>query len=276
MQNVIYSNKDDFSKKLENFKQDGLDSLYVVSDFDRTLTKAYIDNETVPSLISILRSEWILSEEYSKQAHALYDKYHPIETDPNIDVEEKVKYMEQWWVKHKKLLIKTWLKKEHILQAVKHKKLQLRDGVEEFLLFLKKHKIPLIIFSASGLWADSIKMFLKNRWIDFDNIFIISNEFIWDKDKNAIDFKKPVIHTFNKNEDVIDNFSSIQTKIKWKINTLLIWDSLWDANMVKKWNVVKIWFLNDKVDELLEEYKKKYDVVVLNDGDFSFINKLLW
>jgi hypothetical protein len=57
MNNIIYSDKDIFSKKLEYLKKQGLNSLYVVSDFDRTLTKAYIENEAVPSLISILRSE---------------------------------------------------------------------------------------------------------------------------------------------------------------------------------------------------------------------------
>jgi 5'-nucleotidase len=191
-------------------------------------------------------------------------------------LQEKTDAMEKWWIDHKKLLIKTWLKKEHILEAVKHKKLQLRDYVKDFLLFLKEHKIPLIIFSASGLWTDSIEMFLKERWIDYDNIFVISNSFIWDEQWNAVDFKKPIIHTFSKNESVIDKFPSIQDKIKWRNNVLLLWDSLWDANMVKSWNVIKIWFLNDKIDELLEEYKKHYDIIILNDGDFTFINKLLW
>jgi hypothetical protein len=48
-----------------------------------------------------------LSEKYSKQAHALYDKYHPIETNPNINLQEKTDAMEKWWIDHKKLLIKT-------------------------------------------------------------------------------------------------------------------------------------------------------------------------
>jgi len=40
-------------------------------------------------------------------------------------------------------------------------------------------------------------------------------------------------------------------------------------------NLLKIWFLNDNIDELLEEYKKNYDVVIVWDGDFEFINEIL-
>jgi len=33
--------------------------------------------------------------------------------------------------------------------------------------------------------------------------------------------------------------------------------------------------LNEAVAESLAEYKKNYDVVILNDSSFDFINKLL-
>ena len=40
-------------------------------------------------------------------------------------------------------------------------------------------------------------------------------------------------------------------------------------------NLINIWFLNTKVEELLEEYKKRYDILVLNDGDFGVVNEIL-
>lgn len=40
-------------------------------------------------------------------------------------------------------------------------------------------------------------------------------------------------------------------------------------------NLIKIGFLNDKIGENLEYYKKNFDVVILNDGSLEFINSLL-
>ncbi|MBU1349747.1 hypothetical protein KJ978_03455, partial [Patescibacteria group bacterium] len=40
-------------------------------------------------------------------------------------------------------------------------------------------------------------------------------------------------------------------------------------------NLIKIGFLNENVKENLEEYKKNYDVVILNDGSMEYVNDLL-
>ena len=40
-------------------------------------------------------------------------------------------------------------------------------------------------------------------------------------------------------------------------------------------NLIKIWFLNEKVEELLEEYKKRYDVIVTKDGSFDVVNGMM-
>jgi 5'-nucleotidase len=53
---------------------------------------------------------------------------------------------------------------------------------------------------------------------------------------------------------------------------------LWDHHMVDGFdyeNLIKIWFLNDKVDELLDEYKKRYDIVIVNDGGFCVVNEII-
>ena len=81
---------------LENFKQsikkDGLNSFYILADFDRTLTRAYFEDEFIPSVISILRNGGFLTQKYADQAHALFNKYHPIDssTAQNIKAENKV------------------------------------------------------------------------------------------------------------------------------------------------------------------------------------------
>ena len=37
--------------------------------------------------------------------------------------------------------------------------------------------------------------------------------------------------------------------------------------------VLKVGFLNEKIDELLPKFKEIYDVVITLEGDFSFVNE---
>ena len=68
-----------------------------VFDFDATMIHKYIGDTEVPSIISILRSDGYLGDEYSKEAYALKDKYHPIEIDPNKTDTERLFAAESWW-----------------------------------------------------------------------------------------------------------------------------------------------------------------------------------
>lgn len=45
-----------------------------------------------------------LSEEYKAKAHALLQKYRPIEDDPKLTVAEKLPYIEEWWSQSEGLL----------------------------------------------------------------------------------------------------------------------------------------------------------------------------
>jgi len=278
MKNIIYSNPQKLEQTLENIQKDGLEKIHILADFDRTLTKVFVEQEARPSLISVLRSEWILWEDYSKKAYELYDYYHPIEIDVNVSMEEKKKQMKIWWEKHLDLLVETWLKKQDVEKAVDLWKVEFRKWVIPFLNFLNKNNIPVVIISANWLWADSIKIFLEKNNVDFSNIEIISNAFIWDENGKAVWYQKPVIHTFNKDETILQEFPEIYKKIKNRKNVILLWDSLGDPNMVDGFdyeNLINIWFLNDKVDKLLGEYKKRYDIIITQDGDFEIVDKIL-
>lgn len=39
--------------------------------------------------------------------------------------------------------------------------------------------------------------------------------------------------------------------------------------------LLKIGFVNDKVEQRLEAYKKVFDVLILHDGSFEFLESLL-
>jgi len=290
--NIIYSNKIEFEKKLENFKKDWVEKMHILTDFDRTLTKAFVDWKSRPSLISVLRSEKILWEEYSRKAYEEYNFFHPIEIDINISLEEKKKQMTLWWEKHFNLLIESKLKKDDIDRVINSWILFLRDWVWSFLNFTNKNNIPIIIISANALWWDSISDYLKNKLLKLNNISIISNKFIWDKNRVAIGYEKPVIHVFNKDETVLEKFPEIHKKIEKRKNVLLLWDSLWDLHMIDWFNynnLIKIWFLNEiphpnpllweergqKDLELLEVYKENYDIVITWDWNFDIVNKIM-
>jgi cytosolic 5'-nucleotidase 3 len=276
MEQIVIPNPEKLNEKIEKFKKEGISKIHVVSDFDRTLTKAFVDGEKVSSVISILRDEGYLTNDYSSKAKALFEKYHVIEIDPDFPLDEKKKLMKKWWVDHFELLIKSKLNKSDVANVVQSEKLVFREGVREFLLFLNEKDIPFLIFSANGLGGDSIEMLLEKKNMFYEDIEIVSNKFNWDKKGFAVSYKEPIIHVFNKGETAIQDFP-IFDKVRGKSNVILIGDSLGDVKMAEGFDyeeIIKIGFLNSDIDNALDDYEKVYDVMILNDGNFNFINKL--
>ncbi len=275
IENVIISSPKRLEKLRKETLKGGKEKLHILSDFDRTLTHAFVNGEKVPSLISILRSSGkYLGENYAKEAQSLYKKYHSIEINPKIPIGKKKKAMEEWWKTHFKLLIKSGLNKKHLEEVAKSPKIKFREGALEFFDFLYTHKIPLIIMSSSGLGGDIISMVFKKTGKLYSNIYIVSNSFIWDKNGNAIDVKKPIIHIFNKNETILKDFS-FYPKIETRKNVLLLGDSLGDIGMIEGFDydyLIKIGFLNEDIKENLEQYKKAYDILILNDSSMDYVN----
>lgn len=287
MQQTIISDEKYFLDTLSKIKKDWLQKLHVLADFDRTLTKAFSGWKLRPSLISVLRSEWHLWEEYSKKAYELYDYYNPIEINPNIPLEEKKVEMTTWWNKHLDLLVASKLHKNDIEEIISSWVVEFRAWIKKFLKFLSENNIPLIIISANWLGTDSIKMFFEREWVLTPNVKIISNEFNWDKNWNASGYDKRVIHVFNKDETVLKDFLEIHNLIENRKNVILLWDSLWDPGMIEWFeydNLLKIGFLNEiphpdplltgEGGNMLEHYKKHYDIVLTGDNDWEFINNL--
>jgi 5'-nucleotidase len=117
-ENIIYSNEQNFIDTLSKMKKSGNQKLHILADFDRTLTKDFHHGKSRPSLISILRSEGYLTQEYSDKAYALFDHFHPIEKDLNISLEEKKYHMTDWWNQHLSLLVESKLHTSHIEKVI--------------------------------------------------------------------------------------------------------------------------------------------------------------
>ena len=277
MKNITISNQNKSNKIIDNFIKGWKENLHILADFDRTLTQAFSDGKYRASLVSVLYEEWYLSAEYQKTAQWFAAKYRPIELDNSISMEDKKEVMKEWRTKHKLLLIKEWITKQDIYEAMKSQNINLREWSKNFFDILNKNNIPLIILSAGWLGTLSIEKYLENQKSLNNNIHLIWNEFIRDWD-NAIDFKKPIIHTFNKDETIIQAFPEIYEQVKNKKNVILLWDSLSDVKMIDGFeynNLLKIWFLNKDVDKNIDKYKEAYDVVITDDGSMEFVNELL-
>jgi cytosolic 5'-nucleotidase 3 len=273
MQNVIIVNPVLFEEKKKKFN-DSLD-VHVLADFDRTLTKAHDGSAKVGSAIAQIRNNNYLSEEYTKKAFELFDKYHPIEIDSKLTMQEKLPAMEEWWSKHLELIVASGMKKEIILDIVNKNYLPPRDGFEEFINFLNKQNIPILILS-SGL-GDIIEEFFKAKELLSNNVQIISNYFDFDEKGFAKGYKGKIVHVFNKDESQIKNTPHFE-KIQYKKNIILLGDSLGDLKMtgqIEFNEIIRIGFLNENIDENLGEFKENFDIIITNDGSLEFVNNLL-
>lgn len=278
MENIIISDQEKLEKIKKEISKGEVQKLHILADFDQTFTRAYVKGELMPSLIWVLYNEKHLTPDYGPKAQELHKKYHSIEIDPKVQKDEKKKAMEEWWTKHFDLLIKSGLNKKEIKAVVESGRVKLREGFEQFSDFLKTHNIPLVIMSSSGLGGDAISMFLEKEKRLWENIHIISNSFIWDENGNATGVRQPIIHGMNKDETIVQDFPEIYEKIKKRKNVILLGNNVEDIEMVKGFNyqnIIKIGFLNEKVEENLENYKNNFDIVILNDGPMDYINDLL-
>jgi len=273
--NVHIKNKEELNKKIEKIKRDGINSLHVIADWDRTLTKEFFEGERTCTSFEHIRKSGFLSEEYTKKSYALFDHYYPIEQSDEISAKEKNEKMYEWWSKHLQLLIESGLKKEFILDMIKKEHTHIRDGFNEFFKLLEKHSIPILIFSA-GL-GDVIKEFLINKNQLYHNVHIISNFFRFDDNNKIIGFENEIIHSMNKKEVEIKQFL-YYGEIKERKNVILLGDTLGDLEMAEEVDhdcIIKIGFLNKPDENKFEKFSNSFDVVVLNDGDLNYVNELI-
>jgi cytosolic 5'-nucleotidase 3 len=275
MNNIIIADEKTLNKKIEQLIIAGVNSLHVVSDFDRTLTKCFVNGRKIPSLLALIREGSYLTAEYPALAFALYDKYHPLEVDDSLEVEYRNRMMKQWWEEHKDLLVRSGMNKCVIEDIIKRYPHLFRDGTLEFFDMLAQNNIPLLIFSAGN--GNLIEGYLEKEDRKTANVHVFSNTFEFDEEGRAVGYKNEVIHTFNKSEHSLDD-ESYRELIKKRNHVLLLGDSLGDLGMVDESTanvVLKIGFLNENVEEKLALYKEKYDVVITGDGTMEWVNELI-
>ena len=237
------------------------DSIYVLTDFDHTLTSG--DSTTS---WGILEDSTYLPAEYNQERQKLSNHYGPIEFDETIPEESKKISMNEWWTKHLNLFIKYRLSEEAVLNETSSlKTMILRPGTKELLKKLADDKIPVIIVSA-GI-GNYIESCLKSNNCYYDNIHIISN-FLKFENSYATGIKSNLIHSLNKNEVSLSN--EIKEYIQNRKNIILFGDHTGDTNMTQDKNALKIGFLEKNVTQNKPYYEEKFDLVCI-ESDFNEI-----
>ncbi|XP_025296591.2 7-methylguanosine phosphate-specific 5'-nucleotidase [Canis lupus dingo] len=257
-------------------RRGGGDRLQIISDFDMTLSRFAYNGKRCPSSYNILDNSKIISEECRNELKALLHHYYPIEIDPHRTIKEKLPHMVEWWTKAHDLLCQQKIQKFQIAQVVKESNAMLREGYKTFFNTLYQNNIPLFIFSA-GI-GDILEEIIRQMKVFHPNIHIVSNYMDFDEDGFLQGFKGQLIHTYNKNSSVCENSGYFQ-QLQGKTNILLLGDSMGDLTMADGVpgveNILKIGFLNDKVEERRERYMDSYDIVLEKDETLDVVNGLL-
>ncbi|XP_026784050.3 7-methylguanosine phosphate-specific 5'-nucleotidase-like isoform X1 [Pangasianodon hypophthalmus] len=259
---------------INNMRRAGPNALQVISDFDMTLTRFAHNGTRCPTTHNILHSSALISDDCKAKMTDLLAHYYPIEIDNSMSVEEKVPHMVEWWTQAHDLLVQQRIRKDQLAQAVRDSGSMLREGYKSFFDVLQQNSVPLLIFSA-GI-GDILEEVIREHGVFHPNVRIFSNYMDYDQHGVACAFKGELIHTFNKREGALQNTHQF---VHDRTNVLLLGDSLGDLNMadgVKDLHdILRIGYLNDKVEERREAYVSSYDIVLEKDETLDVPNAIL-
>lgn len=272
MQDIFIPDQTRLDQLKNTIKSEGISSFHVVADFDRTLTYGLSNGSKASSLFARIRKSKHMPDEYSQKAHAMAEKYYPIEFG-NYSMDVKIKAMREWWLAAFDLLKQYNFTYGLLEQIIDEIPIKFREGAIEMIDLLHEKNVPMVIMSAGV--GNMIEAFLKKEGKLYDNIHIVSNFMIF-KDGKFEGVKEPVIHSFNKHEidaSVLPFFHEIRNRK----NALLMGDLPEDIGMAGPWcrNVIKAGFLNSNVDEDIDKFSRLFDVIILNDSSMHYINEML-
>ncbi|KAG8442737.1 hypothetical protein GDO86_011513 [Hymenochirus boettgeri] len=254
----------------------GASKLQVITDFDMTLSKFSHNGKRCPTCHNIIDNCKLITDESRRKLFQLKEKYYAIEIDPNLTIKEKIPYMVEWYTQSHTLLIDQRLQKEKLSEAVRESDVMLKNGYEAFFRKLNECNVPVFIFSA-GL-GDILEEVIRQAAVYYSNIKVISNFMDFDENGIITGFKGELIHVYNKHNGALKNteYFSLQ---KNNSNIILLGDSLGDLTMAdgvpNVENILKIGFLNDKVEELIEKYMDSYDIVLIKDDTLDVANSII-
>ncbi len=251
----------------------------------------------------VVESTPVLSQAYKQAAASLFQHYFAIETDHKLTNEEKTPYMTEWYAKGHDLLVAEGFKRQNLADAVEvsteHGRIKLREGFKFIFDVSKQHGVPLLIFSAGigskthaacptvspphypNSLADVLTMIIEKLYGEVGpQCSVVSNFMRFDQAGHLVSFYDPLVHMYNKTAEHLASQTEYQAAVAERPNVILLGDSLGDVTMADGQAkapevVLRIGFLNSKVDDLLEQYMDAFDVVVLNDDSAEIAVRIL-
>uniref|UniRef100_A0A8C7EPA4 5'-nucleotidase n=1 Tax=Neovison vison TaxID=452646 RepID=A0A8C7EPA4_NEOVI len=230
----------------------GAGKLQIITDFDMTLSRFSYEGKRCPT------------------CHCKYGIHK------QIHEKEKYPYMVEWYTKSHGLLVEQALPKAKLKEIVAESDVMLKEGYENFFDKLQEYGIPVFIFSA-GI-GDILEEVIHQAGVYHPNITVVSNFMDFDDNGVLKGFKGELIHVFNKHDGALKN-TEYFNRLKDNSNIILLGDSQGDIRMAdgvaNVEHILKIGYLNDRVDELLEKYMDSYDIVLVKDESLDVANSIL-
>ena len=179
--------------------------------------------------------------------------------------------MAEWYRKNIETVVNFKITEEIInYAAINGNEKVFRKGAAEFLKVMHNKNVPIIIISAGV--GNIIEQYLIKNNCNYPNIYICSNFFEYEKGiiKGVRD--NVLIHPLNKNEVLLPE--KIKTKIDSRKNVLVLDNSVLEISIAdSRKNIYKLGFLDENVDERMDSFKDKYDIVCTDNTSYDEIRK---
>lgn len=277
---VLIRSLDSLKKKLEVIKADGPFKLSIISDYDDTLIKSSHKNSAFNSFQTLEHPNVIGPELYERllKARKLYE---PLEIDPKLSPEEKMKHMIEWRRLSLKAFVDKKLMKEEIKEATVKGKLYFRFGTVKFLKTIVDAKLKLHIVSGGikGVVTESLRLLeSQNNFKLQDTITYLMTPDIYDKKGVLVGFGEPMILTGNKQEYVTHELCPLIHK---ENNMIIMGDLVedsWVAKNLELKTIISIGFIREKESYREDQMKSiinAYDIVIGNDGNMVHATEIL-
>ena len=264
---IIISNKENLKKKLNLMREGQLENLQIVLDFDQTVTSFYTEKDiSCNASFALFRKSKFPSKDFKTKLNDLFAFYAPIESNSEINLEEKRKILENWQFETSQAFIKEGLTKKMCIDIIENGDISLRLNFDKFFQICYQINLPFYI--VSGGCSNVINTIL-NKIIplnDYPSYFLYSNEMDFNDENKLTDLRMKV---FSSNKENILN----EKNLKFKKNTILFGDSTSDyyiTKYVNHENFINVGFFNSKAknQENLKSYLDKFDFVLANDSSF--------
>lgn len=245
--------------KLAQFTKDGASNLQVVSDFDQTFTRYSLDGKDYRTTYGAMQT--VLSATQIEECEQLYRHYHAIEINSSIPYREKYAYMDEWLNESNRIMMKVPFSKTELKNVLENDHLLLRHGVDPFMELCHEQDVKFTIVSA-GI-GNLIELCLEI--IPHGNIAEVFANFIeFDSNELSTHFREPWLHSLSKPQ--------ILANQPLRKNILLLGDMPHDLLMVGHHSpdsVLSIGYFNDAERYNLAEYREKFDILCLKDGNLE-------